>query len=87
MNEREELLKDYNDCNNYLNNIDNYDYNEISNWALNKYTYWISKNEKYVLVTTLGNVPPKDNREKAINSLNNLKSFFERILIIKNINF
>ena len=47
MKEIEEWTKDYQDCINYLNDIDRRnDYAELSIWSLNKYDHWIKKNEE-----------------------------------------
>lgn len=83
MNEKQEWIKDYKDCNDYLENIDSFDYDSLSNWAFEKYNRWISKNKKYTISATLGIIPPRDNRERAINSLTNFKAILEKIAIAK----
>ena len=80
-----EFIKDYKDCCKYLENIDNYDYEILSGWALNRYNNWIKKDNKYVFSVTVGNIPPKNVREKAINSLMNFKSTLEKIAVIEGI--
>lgn len=87
MDEKQEWIKDYKDCDDYLKNVDRFNYDSLSNWALEKYNHWISKDKKYTMGTTLGTIPPKDNREKAINSLTNFKITLEKIAIIKGIKF
>lgn len=87
MDEKQEWIKDYKDCNDYLRNIDSYNYDSIYNWAFEKYKHWISKDIKYYISTTVGSIPPRDNREKAINSLTNLKITLEKIAIINGIKF
>ena len=82
MEEKQEWLKDYKDCNDYLKNIDSYDYESLSEWTLEKYNNWIAKDKKYILSIKYGDIPPKDNREKAINSLTNFKVTLEKIAII-----
>lgn len=82
MDEKQEWIKDYKDCNDYLKNIDSYNYDSIYNWAFEKYKHWILKDRKYSISTTVGSIPPRDNREKAINSLTNLKITLEKIAII-----
>ena len=80
-------LKDYKDCNDYLRSIDSFNYDSLSIWALEKYNHWISKDKKHIISTTVGTIPPRDNREKAINSLTNFKITLEKIEIIKCIKF
>ena len=87
MDEKQEWIKDYKDCNDYLNKIDNFDYDSLSNWALEKYSQWMLKDKKYAISTTVGSIPPRDNREKAINSLTNLKITLEKIAIFEGIKF
>jgi hypothetical protein len=85
MDEKQELIKDYKDCNDYLRNIDNYNYDNLSNWALLEYNHWISKDKKYSLSITGSPIPPRDKREKAINSLTNFKITLEKIALIKGV--
>ncbi len=87
MDEKQEWIKDYKECNDYLRNIDSLNYDSLSNLALEKYNHWILKDKKYVISTTVGTLPSRDNREKAINSLANFKITLEKIAIIKCIIF
>ena len=47
MDEKQEWIKDYKDCNDYLRNIDSLNYDSLSKWALEKYNHWILKDKKY----------------------------------------
>ena len=87
MDEKQEWIKDYKDCNDYLRNIDSLNYDSLSKWALEKYSHWVLKDKKYDISVTVGTIPPRDSREKAINSLTNFKIALEKIAIIKGIKF
>lgn len=87
MNENIELIKDYKDCCDIGSNIDTYNYKKIFKWTCIKYENWITKYPEHALSVTVGINSAKDDREKAMNGLNNLKIVLNKIAIIKNIDF
>ena len=83
--EYSDLVKDYKDCNKYLRELDKYNYIVLSNWAEERYSQWILKDEKYAFSVTEGTVPPRDERERAVNTLTNFKTTLEKIALINGI--
>lgn len=87
MDENLELVRDYKDCIDYLRKIDEHDYEWLSNWAMITCEKWLSKDKSYLCSVTLGQVPPQNNRERATNSLTNLKTTLEKIAVVKGFQF
>lgn len=85
MNETQELVHDYHDCIKYIQKVDEYDYNWLLDWATLTYVKWLSKNQRYALSITGGQIPPKNSKEKVINALTNLKVTLEKIAVIMEI--
>lgn len=85
MDEYIDFLQDYKDCLDRINNFEKYNYAETEIWAFNKYTDWVKKNPKCALSLT-GNINiPINNKEKAWNAINNLRTTLDKIAMINNI--
>ena len=83
--ELKELVKDYKDCIDYINNFDKYDITLLYVWANNIYYKWINKDSRNKIAITGGNVPPQNEIDATYNSLNNLKVTLQKIASINNI--
>lgn len=85
MDENTELLKDYMECLDRIKNFETYNYTETKTWAVIKYTKWVNKDSRYALPLTVSPNIQNDNKTKAWNTINNLKTALYNIAIIKNI--
>ena len=79
MDERIELLEDYNECDRRIKDFNKNNYIENENWAIQKYVNWISKNKDYAFEVPTNTIPPRNDMEKAWNVLNNLKTTLFKI--------
>ena len=85
INEYMNFLQDYKDCLDRMNNFEKYNYAETEIWAVKKYTDWTNKDSKYVLSLTENSNIPNNNKEKAWNAINNLRTTLDKIAMNKNI--
>ena len=83
MKDKIELIRDYNECIERINNFYNYDVIELSNWANTKYLKWINKDINNAILIIPGKIKPRSLEEKSYNELNNLKIIFEKIALKK----
>ena len=69
--EKVELLKDFEECIDRLQNFSCKNHRENEEWAKIKYLNWMSKDNKYASATPIATTPPKNEIEKSWNVLNN----------------